>query len=60
MEFHVPRRHVRDRCVGAGAATGAVVFSGLAVLLYVALLVAWVTVAMHTVRGVASGRLLAG
>ncbi|AWT53749.1 integral membrane protein [Mycolicibacterium smegmatis MKD8] len=43
-----------------GAATGAVVFSGLAVLLYVALLVAWVTVAMHTVRGVASGRLLAG
>ncbi|CKH72561.1 integral membrane protein [Mycolicibacterium smegmatis] len=51
---------MRDRCVGAGAATGAVVFSGLAVLLYVALLVAWVTVAMHTVRGVASGRLLAG
>lgn len=43
-----------------GAATGAVVFSALAVLLYAGLLAAWGTVATHTVRGVASGRLLAG
>jgi tellurite resistance protein TehA-like permease len=51
-------------CVtGASAlavASGAVVFSGLAVLLYVGLLAAWVVVATHTVRGVLSGRLLAG
>ncbi|AKS36643.1 C4-dicarboxylate ABC transporter [Mycolicibacterium goodii] len=42
------------------AATGLVLFSGLAMLLYIGLLAAWVTVATHTVRGVASGRLLAG
>jgi tellurite resistance protein TehA-like permease len=43
-----------------GAATGAAAISGLAVVLYVLLLGAWVTVATNTVRGVRSGRLLRG
>jgi C4-dicarboxylate transporter/malic acid transport protein len=41
-----------------GAATGAAVISGLAVLLYVLLLGAWATVATNTARGLRSGRLL--
>ncbi|MFJ5262895.1 TDT family transporter [Streptomyces sp. NPDC088387] len=40
--------------------TGLAAFDGLAVLLYVVLVAAWVTAAGHTVHGLVSGTLLAG
>lgn len=40
--------------------TGLAVYDGLAIALYVGLVAAWVTTAVHTARGLVSGELLAG
>ncbi|MEU6376366.1 TDT family transporter [Streptomyces sp. NPDC046909] len=45
---------------GLARHTGLTAFQGLAVVLYVVLVAAWTTVALHTVRGLLSGALLAG
>ncbi|WP_436850506.1 TDT family transporter [Streptomyces griseoloalbus] len=51
-------------CVTGAAAlsrhTGLLVYDGLTVLLYALLVAAWATAALHTVRGLVSGALLAG
>lgn len=44
---------------GLGKHTGLAAFDTLAVLLYVALVVAWAVASVHTVRGLLDGRLLA-
>lgn len=44
---------------GLARHTGLVAFQGLAVALYVVLVAAWVTAALHTARGLFSGELLA-
>jgi tellurite resistance protein TehA-like permease len=43
-----------------GRHTGLVAYDGLAVALYAVLVAAWLTAAIHTVRGLVSGELLAG
>ncbi|WP_328633977.1 TDT family transporter [Streptomyces sp. NBC_00356] len=44
---------------GLGKHTGLAVFDGLAVVLYVGLVTVWAVAAVHTARGLLSGRLLA-
>ena len=44
---------------GLARHTGLVVYDGLTVALYALLLAAWAVAAVHTVRGLVSGRLLA-
>jgi tellurite resistance protein TehA-like permease len=43
-----------------GRHTGLVAYDGLAVALYAVLVTAWLTAAIHTVRGLVNGELLAG
>lgn len=45
---------------GLARHTGLVVFDGLAIGLYVVLVAAWGVAALHTVRGLLRGELLAG